>query len=164
MVSSLAVLLLRMHSWFITPATSNITNPIVTASTPIGSWGSVYRNIKYDGSLFCNLICDDNPTMDEKYPPGTRVERLEPSTNMLLAGTVMDIPFPDDLSLDTAPSYTIQFNNGTSMSIPLSEMADIIPKPPVDIATSNSQDSLLPPFLCLNSKITYENNRTYRKG
>ncbi len=50
------------------------------------------------------------------------------------------------------------------MSIPLSEIADIIPKPPVDIATSNSQDSLLPPFLGINSKITYEHNRTYHNG
>ena len=76
--------------------------------------------------------------MEGKYPFGTRVERLDPFTNMLLAGTVMDIPFPDDLSLDTALSYTILFDNGTSMSIPLLEMADIIPKPPVDIATSDS--------------------------
>ncbi len=75
-----------------------------------------------------------------KSPPGTRVERLDPSTNMLLVGTVMDIPFPDDLSLDTAPSYTILFDNCTSTSISLLEMADIIPKPPVDIFTSNSQD------------------------
>jgi hypothetical protein len=120
--------------------------------------GSVYRDIKYDGGLFCNLIHDDNPTMEEKYPPGTWVERLDPSTNMLLVSTVMDIPFPGDLSLDTTVSYTVFFNNGISMSIPLLEMADIIPKPPVDIATSNSQDSLLPPFLGLNSKITYEHN------
>ncbi len=76
----------------------------------------------------------------------------------------MDIPFPDDLSLDNAPSHTILFDNGTSLSIPLSEMADIIPKPLVDIATSNSQDSLLPPFLCLNSKITYKHDGQYHKG
>ncbi len=102
--------------------------------------------------------------MEEKYPPETQVERLDPSTNMLLAGTVMDIPFPDDLSLDTAPSYTILFKNGTSTSIPLLKMADIIPQPPVDIATSDSQDSLLPPFLHLNSKITYKHDKTYHKG
>jgi hypothetical protein len=102
--------------------------------------------------------------MEGKYPFGTRVERLDPFTNMLLAGTVMDIPFPDDLSMDTAFLYTILFDNGTSTSIPLSEMADIIPKPLVDIAPSNSQDSLLPPFLCLDSKITYKHNRMYHKG
>jgi hypothetical protein len=125
---------------------------------------SVYCDIKYDGSLFCNLICDDNPTMEEKYPPGTQIESLDPSTNMLLVGTVIDITFPDDLSLDNAPSYTILFDNGTSTSIPLSEMADIIPKPLVDIAPSDSQDSLLPLFLCLNSKITYEHGGMYHKG
>jgi hypothetical protein len=43
-------------------------------------------------------------------------------------------------------------------------MADIIPKPLVNIATSNSQDSLLPWFLCLNSKINYEHDRQYHKG
>jgi hypothetical protein len=76
--------------------------------------GSVYCDIKYSGGLFCNFICYDNPTMEEKYPPGTQVERLDPSTNVPLAGIVMDIPFPDDLSLDTVPSYIILFDNGTS--------------------------------------------------
>jgi hypothetical protein len=38
MVSSLAVLLLPKHSRFITPATSNLTNPKVSVLTPIGSW------------------------------------------------------------------------------------------------------------------------------
>jgi hypothetical protein len=50
-----------------------------------------------------------------------------------------------------------------TMSIPLLEMATIIPKPPVDISPSDSQDSLLPPFLCLNSKITYEHAGQYQK-
>jgi hypothetical protein len=115
---------------------------------------SVYRDIKYDGGLFCSLLHDDNLPMEEKYPTGTWVECLNPSTEMLLAGTVMGVPFPDDLLLDGAPSYTILFDNGTTMSIPLSEMAVIIPEPPVYITHSCPQDSLLPPFLCLNSKIT----------
>ncbi len=52
----------------------------------------VYSNIKYDGDLFWSLVHDDNPAMEEKYPPGTGVERMDPATNMLLAGTVMDMP------------------------------------------------------------------------
>ncbi len=76
----------------------------------------------------------------------------------------MDIPFPDDLLLNGAPSYTILFDNDTTISIPLLEMAAIIPKPPVDISPSNSQDSFLPPFLCLNSKMTYKHNGQYHKG
>ncbi len=60
--------------------------------------GSVYRNIKYDGGLICTLVCNDNLPIEEKYPPGTRVDHLNPSTKMLLAGTIMDIPFSDDLS------------------------------------------------------------------
>ena len=87
---------------------------------------------------------------------------------MLLAGTVMDIPISDASpttdSSTSSPSYTILFDNGTSASIPLQDMASIIPKPPVDIDSSDSQDSLLPPFLWLNSKITYEHDGIYHKG
>ncbi len=119
--------------------------------------GSVYSDIKYDGGLFCSLHRDDNPSFEEKYPPGTRVERIDPSTKMLLAGTVMDIPFPTDvLDPNATVFYTILFDNGTSASVPLSDMSSILPLTPVDVATCDSQDSLLPPFLRLNSKITYE--------
>jgi hypothetical protein len=31
----------------------------------------VYQDIKYEGGLFCTLLCYDSPTMEEKYPPGT---------------------------------------------------------------------------------------------
>jgi hypothetical protein len=90
---------------------------------------SVYANIKYNGGLFCHLLQDNNPHIEEKYPPGTRVEQLDPSTNILLSSTVMDIPFPatslspDSLSMDL--NYTILFNNGTTSSIPLQEMASV---------------------------------------
>ncbi len=77
---------------------------------------------------------------------------------MLLVGTIMDIPFPDDLLLNAAPSYTFLFDNSTTISIPLLEMAAIILKPPVNISPSNSQDCLLPTFIHLNSKITYKHD------
>jgi len=84
---------------------------------------------------------------------------------MLLAGTVMDIPFSTAVTNDVSTvSYTILFDNGTSALIPLSEMAALIPAPPVDVAPFHSQDSLLPPFLRLNSKITYEHEGQYHKG
>ena len=125
----------------------------------------VYPAIRYDGGLFCSLHRDDNPSFEEKYPPGTHVERVDPSTNQLLAGTVMDIPFPTDVSDPNADIfYTVLFDNGTSASVPLSDMSSLVPAPPVDIATDNSQDSLLPPFLRLNSKITYEHDGRYHKG
>ena len=77
----------------------------------------------------------------------------------------MDIPFPTDVSDSTFKiSYTILFDNGTSASIPLSEMASLIPASPVNVAACDSQDSLLPPFLRLNSKITYEHDGQYHKG
>jgi hypothetical protein len=62
--------------------------------------------------------------MEEKYPPGTRVKRVDSSTNVLLSSTVMDIPFlatslsPDSLSTDL--NYTILFDNGT-ISLSLSK-------------------------------------------
>jgi hypothetical protein len=114
---------------------------------------SIYRDLKYDGGLFCSLYRDENPPIEELYPPGTRVERVDPTSHMLLAvtGTVMDIPTfdvsPTADSSTSSPSYTILFDNGTSASIPLRDMASIIPQPPVDIDSSDSQDSLLPPFL-----------------
>ena len=131
---------------------------------------SAYPSIKYDGGLFVSLLRDDNPQFEEKYPPGTRVERLDPTTGTLVSGTVMDIPFPVDGVSDCSaamhgnPSYTILFDNGTSASIPLSDMAGIIPPPPVVPSTPDGADHLLPPFLRLNSRITYEHDGQYHKG
>ncbi len=65
--------------------------------------GLAYPDIKYDSGLFCSLIRDDNPQFEEKYPPGTRVERIDPSTNTLVSGTVMDIPFPT-LACESSPT------------------------------------------------------------
>jgi hypothetical protein len=125
----------------------------------------VYHDIKYDGSLFYHLLHDDKPPVEEPYPPGNRVERVNPTSNRLLADTVMDIPFPtspSDPSL--AASYTVLFDDGTSASIPLLDMAAIISKPPVNITATDPASSLLPPFLQLNSKITYEHDGQYHKG
>ena len=69
--------------------------------------GSVYRDLKYDGGLFCSLYRDDNPPIEELYPPGTRVERIDPTSNMLLAGTVMDIPLLDDSSTDDSSDSSL---------------------------------------------------------
>jgi hypothetical protein len=126
---------------------------------------SVYHNIKYDGGLFCHLLRDNNPPVEEPYPPETRIERVNPTSNRLLAGMVMDIPFPtspSDPSL--APSYNFLFDDSTSASIPLLEMAAVIPKVPVNITVTNPASSLLPPFLQLNSKIPYEHDDQYHKG
>jgi hypothetical protein len=98
--------------------------------------GSVYPASQYDGGLFCYLLCNDNPQFEEKYPAGTRVECIDPKTNMLLAGMVMDIPFPLDSTGDTSiPNNTILFNNGSTASIPLEQMAGIIPAPPINVMT-----------------------------
>jgi hypothetical protein len=35
---------------------------------------SIYVNIKYNGGFFCYLLCNNNPRMEENYPPGTRVK------------------------------------------------------------------------------------------
>jgi hypothetical protein len=127
--------------------------------------GSVYPTLKYNGGLFCSLLQDDNSSFKENYHPGTRVKRINLSINMLLAGTVMVTPFLLDPSGDgSVPLYTILFDNGTTASIPLSNMARIIPLPPVNVADSDSHDSLLPLFLCLNSNITFEHKCQYHNG
>ncbi len=116
---------------------------------------STYPDIKYDRGLFCYLLCGNNPHYEEKYPPGTRVECIDPTSNMLVLGTVMDIPFLIDVSNSTGDAhdvpYTILFNNGTTTSIPLLQIADLIPPPPITPSAVNDSDTLLPPSLRLNS-------------
>jgi hypothetical protein len=128
---------------------------------------SVYPSLSYKGGLFCLLYRDSNPHMEEKYPPSTRVKCINPTTNMLLAGTVMDIPLhsdPDGLAM-----YLILIDNGTSASIPLVDMASLISCPPISeegisIRSSDSDSLLLPPFLQIGSCIPYEHDGAYHKG
>jgi hypothetical protein len=79
----------------------------------------------------------------------------------------MDIPFPIDVSGLSEDStdlpYTILFDNGITF-IPLSQMANLIPPPLITPSAANSDDSFLPPFLCLNSWITFEHKGQYHKG
>jgi hypothetical protein len=127
----------------------------------------VYPGFKYDSGLFCYLLQDDNPHMKEKYPPGTWVERVDKLTHTLLAGIVLDIPLP----VDGDPSfldrlYMILFDNHTTALIFFLEMSSIIKSPPVNesLIPSSDRNSLLPPFLHLNSRITYKHNDQYHKG
>jgi hypothetical protein len=69
----------------------------------------------------------------------------------------MDIP----INPTTTPHYLIQFNNSTTSSIPASKMQSLIPKPDFDMLDSSH---LLPPFLHLNLKITFEHEGQYHKG
>jgi hypothetical protein len=125
----------------------------------------VYPQLQYNGGLFCYIFQDKNPTMEEAYPPGTRVERFDSTTNLLLAGTIMDLP----LSVDTlgSPLYQIQFDNGTAASIPSAEMSSLIPPPLIfDHASppKSSGPGILPPFLAVGSRIAYKHEGTYHKG
>ncbi len=127
----------------------------------------VYPSLNYDGGLFCSLLWDENVPVEELYPPGTWVERLDPATNMLLPGTVMDIPLLTASSGSTL--YHVLFDNGTSAFILFAKMESLIPAPPLPSSTptdssSNGSSSLLPPFLFVNSWIAYEHNGAYHKG
>jgi hypothetical protein len=125
----------------------------------------VFLDVKYDGGLFCYLLRNNNPSMEEKYPPGTRVKRIDPSTNILIVGTVMDIQISHTTTESlTEPRYTILFHNGTTSSVPLSEMASIIPSSLVREDSPADCNHLLPPFLQLNSKIVYEHDGHSHKG
>ncbi len=70
---------------------------------------------------------------------------------------MMDIPLDPTIS----PHYLIQYNNGTTESVPASKMLSFIPKPS---AHPSDSSHLLPPLLHLNSKITYKHNGQYHKG
>ena len=104
------------------------------------------------------LHCGDTPSISKPYPPGTRVEEPNSSNDDIpRSGTVVDIPMDPSIS----PQYLVQFDDGTTKSFPASKMASLIPKPrnsPFD------SSHLLPPFLRLNSKITFEHEGRYHKG
>jgi hypothetical protein len=77
----------------------------------------------------------------------------------------MDIPFLLDPSGDAyIPNYTFLFDDGSMASIPPEQMAGIIPPPPINVDDSDSAASLLPLFLWLNSKITFEHEGQYHKS
>jgi hypothetical protein len=69
----------------------------------------------------------------------------------------MDIP----MDPTSSPYYLIQFDDGTTKSVPATDMLSLIPKPPVDASDSTH---LLPPFLQLNSKNNFEHDGQYHKG
>jgi hypothetical protein len=60
--------------------------------------------------------------------------------------------------------YTILFDTSIMALIPLSQMVMLIPPPPVTPSAVNGADSLFPPFLCLNSRITFKHKGKYHKG
>ena len=105
--------------------------------------GSIYSNIKYDGGLFCSLYRDDTPRQDKEFPPGTRVEQPHPVTQVPRSGTVVDVPL-DSPQPDEDKSYLIQFDDSTTVSVPVSGMTLLIVKPPAIDKTE--QDTLPPPF------------------
>lgn len=143
------------------PHNKNFYQPETYRIDPHRLPGSIYLNIKYDGGLFCALKRDKNPSQDEEFPPGIRVEQQHPTTKMLCSGVVVDIPL--DLSQpDESKSYLIQFDDSTSMSVPASEMHLLILKSPqVDEA---AQDTHLPPFLQVGKKITFDHEGQFCKG
>ncbi len=117
----------------------------------------VYPSIVYNGGLFVSLHHDGSIPTSKPYPPGTWDMKTNPGTNVTLSGTMMDIP----LGPTTTPHYLIQFDNGTTSSIPATKMQSLMPKPDIDILDSSH---LLPPFLHLNSKITFKHEGQYHKG
>jgi hypothetical protein len=94
---------------------------------------------------------------------------MDPTSNMLISSTVMVIPFPIDISVSSLDDvhnwpYMILFDNGTTALILLSQMSGLISPPPVSPSPSHGTDALLPLFLQLNSRITYEHEGQYHKG
>jgi hypothetical protein len=107
-------------------------------------------------------------SLKRSTPPGTRVDCIDPISNMLISDMLMDTSFPVNVSDSSNEAHdlpcTIFFDDGTTASIPLSQMASLIPPPLVTPSTVQDVNSLLPPILHLNSCITYENKGQYHKG
>ncbi len=148
--TSMAVLVYNPHNQKYYKPDSYRINPYCLPS-------SVYSTIKYDGGLFVSLHRDEIALISEPFPPGTRVAQVHPKYGRTLLGTVMDIPLDPNTSLH----YLILFNDGKSSSIPAAEMPDLIPKPSVDVLDNTH---LLPPFLKVGSKITFDKDGQYHKG
>jgi hypothetical protein len=119
----------------------------------------VYPTIIYDGGLFVSLHRGDTLSISEPYPTGTRIE--EPSSSnddITWSGILIDIP----LDPTTCPHYLIQFDDSTTKLVPASKMPSLIPKPH---DTTSDSSHLLPPFLRLNSKITFKHKKCqFHKG
>jgi hypothetical protein len=149
------------------PRTKHYYEPDSYCLDPYRLPSLVYPTLNYDEGLFCSLYHDNDVPPEELYPTGMWVEQVNPTTNMLLAGTVMNIPL--STALLGSSSYQILFDNGTLASIPLADMPSEIPTPPLLVSapedsTSENSSSLLPPFLSINSRITYEHEGAYHKG
>jgi hypothetical protein len=139
------------------PVTNGTTNQ--TATKSIHCLPSlVYPTIIYNDGLFVLLHHRDTLSISELYPPGTRIEEPNSSKDDIpCSGTVVNIPMDPSIS----PKYLVQFNGGTTKSIPASKMASLIPKPR---NSPSGTSHLLPPFLRLNSKITFEHKGRYHKS
>jgi hypothetical protein len=71
----------------------------------------------------------------------------------------MDIP----LNPTTSPQYLVLFEDGSTKSVSAKDMPSFIPKPPTT-PSDPSSSHLLPPFLCINSKISFDHEGQYHKG
>jgi hypothetical protein len=117
----------------------------------------VYPTIKYNSGLIVSLHRDEVASISKPFPPGTGVADVHPTMGKTRSGTVMDIPFDPDLSLH----YILLCNDSTSLSIPEASMPALVPELVVDILDTAH---LLPPFLQVGSKITFEKDGQYHKG
>jgi hypothetical protein len=97
------------------------------------------------------------PSINEPYPPGMQVLKFNPTSGLTRAGTVMDIPFDSTKS----PHYLILLDDGTTCSVSAADMESLIPKLTVN---TTSTSHLLPPFLQLGSKITFDKDGQYHNG
>ena len=70
------------------PRNKNFYGPEKYHLNPYFIPSSIYPNIKYDGGLFCSLLCDEKASQDEWHPPGTWVVLEDPATCSLQSGII----------------------------------------------------------------------------
>jgi hypothetical protein len=84
-------------------------------------------------------------------------DKVNQVTEHTRLGMVIDIPLDPELSLH----YMILFDDGTSSSVPVVSMLELIPKP---IVNPTDTSHLLLPFLQIESKITLEQDGHSHEG
>ncbi len=165
MGSLLDALQLQMLLWYSILRTANIMSWTATGLIHIVSlaWSILLSNTTGASTVLCYKTIIQ--PLRRSILPGRGLNGLIRPRIRSLEGWSWIFHFPVSASkADSLQTYTILFDNGTTASEPLNEMASLIPPPPVDVCNLASQDSLLPPFLHLNSKITFEHEGQYHEG
>ena len=144
MALPLVILLHPMFSSCTTPA-KICYGPDAYKIDPQRIPGSIFLSIKYYGCILFSLHCNRAPSQEKPYTPGTGgIKKIPPLTN------------PVQVQLWTSPStlpshlrsictlFNFDDSTTTTVSVAVSDLHSILPKPQVKLDDADGQHSLLP--------------------